>query len=141
MLTMNPIIVFIMLFVPSLCEDPPEPDFGSPEEFLKEVNEYRAKFAKEHKIPNMYKRLKRNACKDEFWVNGECILPRTTSAPTTRAPEAQTTQKTTPKKPEASDEKKEKGGDAEKEKALEPSVTTRSYSYGPLILVFICLLF
>ena len=36
-------IVFIMLFVPSLCEDPPEPDWGSPEEFLKEVNEYRAK--------------------------------------------------------------------------------------------------
>ncbi|CAL2047142.1 unnamed protein product [Caenorhabditis brenneri] len=59
MLTMSPLIVFIMLLVPSLCEDPPtttsEPDLGSPEEFLKEVNEYRAKFAKERKIPNMYK--------------------------------------------------------------------------------------
>ncbi|EGT45271.1 hypothetical protein CAEBREN_08663 [Caenorhabditis brenneri] len=44
-----------MLLVPSLCNDPPLPDWESPEEFLKEVNEYRAKFAKERKIPNMYK--------------------------------------------------------------------------------------
>ncbi|CAL2047139.1 unnamed protein product [Caenorhabditis brenneri] len=55
MSAMKSTIVFIMLLVPSLCDDPPKPDFGSPEEFLKEVNEYRAKFAKEHKIPNMYK--------------------------------------------------------------------------------------
>ncbi|CAL2047141.1 unnamed protein product [Caenorhabditis brenneri] len=64
MSAMKSTIVFIMLLVPSLCDDhpndgsttlPPIPDFGSPEEFLKEVNEYRAKFAKEHKIPNMYK--------------------------------------------------------------------------------------
>ncbi|EGT45249.1 hypothetical protein CAEBREN_25525 [Caenorhabditis brenneri] len=44
-----------MLLVPSLCDDPPKPDLGSPEEFLKELNEYRAKFAREHRIPNMYK--------------------------------------------------------------------------------------
>ncbi|EGT45349.1 hypothetical protein CAEBREN_22884 [Caenorhabditis brenneri] len=53
-----------MLLVPSLCDDPPNdvpstlpptPDLGSPEEFLKEVNEYRAKLAKEHRVPNMYK--------------------------------------------------------------------------------------
>ncbi|CAL2047137.1 unnamed protein product [Caenorhabditis brenneri] len=63
MSAMKPIIVFIMLLVPSLCDGifppiptaPPEPDFGSPEEFLKEVNEIRAKIAKEYKIPNMYK--------------------------------------------------------------------------------------
>ncbi|EGT51930.1 hypothetical protein CAEBREN_05972 [Caenorhabditis brenneri] len=52
---MSPVIVFIMLFAPTLCDDPPKPDLGSQEEFLKEVNEYRAKFAKERKIPNMYK--------------------------------------------------------------------------------------
>ncbi|EGT45264.1 hypothetical protein CAEBREN_14578 [Caenorhabditis brenneri] len=53
-----------MLLVPSLCDNPPNdgsttlppmPDMGSPEEFLKEVNEYRAKFAREHHISNMYK--------------------------------------------------------------------------------------
>ena len=43
-----------MLFALSLCDDPPKLD-GTPEEFLKEVNEYRAKFAKKHRIPNMYK--------------------------------------------------------------------------------------
>ncbi|CAL2031592.1 unnamed protein product [Caenorhabditis brenneri] len=60
MLTMKPIIVFIMLFVSSLCGDrksttiPPEPDWGTPEEFLKDLNVFRAKFAREHRIPKMF---------------------------------------------------------------------------------------
>ncbi|EGT45275.1 hypothetical protein CAEBREN_13706 [Caenorhabditis brenneri] len=55
MWTMKPIIVFFMMFVPSLCDDPPERDWNSPEEFLKDVNEYRARYARERNVPNMYK--------------------------------------------------------------------------------------
>ncbi|CAL2047138.1 unnamed protein product [Caenorhabditis brenneri] len=58
MLTLKPIIVLIMLFAPCLSMPPvnlTKVDWEYPEEFLKEVNELRAKFAKEHRIPNMYK--------------------------------------------------------------------------------------
>ncbi|EGT45268.1 hypothetical protein CAEBREN_06032 [Caenorhabditis brenneri] len=64
---MKIIIILVMLLVPSHCDDTsddydygpptdlPVTDWGSPEEFLKEVNDYRAKYAKENRIPNMYK--------------------------------------------------------------------------------------
>ena len=88
---------------------------------------------------------------------------RTTPGPTTSTtPEATTTPKTTlkttpkeaetvpaiSKKPVASDEKEKEEASVEEDAELEPgqealesSVTTRIYSYGPWILMIICLLF
>ncbi|EGT45296.1 hypothetical protein CAEBREN_21592 [Caenorhabditis brenneri] len=73
-------------------------------------------------------------CMDGF-VNddGLCVLALPTTAPEPVP--------NTPKNPVASDEKKKKEGDAEKKEASESSATTRSYSSGLLILMFIRLVF